>query len=73
MKDGQWAVMRLSDKTRTVLTIPVELKPDTDYELGLNADGYLAFASEDGDPLYPELIRFKNTESQQHPVTIKVY
>jgi hypothetical protein len=37
----------------------VELKPNTDYELGLNADGYLAFASEDGDPLYPEVIRFK--------------
>ncbi len=47
------------DKTRTKLTIPVELKPDSDYELGLNADGYLAFESEAGDPLYPVVIRFK--------------
>ena len=71
MKDKQWSVMRLSDKfpkmkgtvyydkTRTIFTIPVELNPDTEYEFGLNAEGYLAFASEAGDPLYPVLIRFK--------------
>jgi len=71
MKDKQWAVMRLDgnfpemdgstyyDKTRRVFTIPVKLKPDTEYELGLNADGYYAFASEAGDPLYPVVIRFK--------------
>ncbi len=71
MKDEQWAVMRLGgkfpkikgklfyDKTRTVLTIPVELEPDTGYEFGLNAEGYLSFASETGDPLYPVSIRFK--------------
>ncbi len=71
MKDGQWAVMRLSDKfpekggevfydeTKKVFTIPVKLKPDTEYELGLNAEGVYAFASEDGDPLYPVVIRFK--------------
>lgn len=71
MKDDQWAVMRLSDKfpekggevfydeTKKVFTIPVKLKPDTEYELGLNADGVYAFASENGDPLYPVVIRFK--------------
>jgi hypothetical protein len=71
MKDGQWAVMRFNDKfpekggevfydeTKKVFTIPVKLKPDTEYELGLNADGVYGFASEAGDPLYPVVIRFK--------------
>ncbi len=71
MKDKQWAVMRLSDnfpemagalsydKDRKVFTIPVKLKPDTEYELGLNADGFLVFRSEAGDILYPVVIRFK--------------
>ncbi len=74
MKDGQWAVMRLSDKfpekggevfydgTKKVFTIPVKLKPDTEYELGLNADGFYGFASEAGDPLYPVVIRFKTKD-----------
>ncbi len=72
MKDKQWAVMRLSynlpdmdgtvfyDQTRTVFTIPVKLKPDTEYELGMNAEGCLSFASEAGDPLYPVVIQFKS-------------
>ncbi len=74
MKDGQWAVMRLSDKfpekggevfydeTKKVFTIPVKLKPDTEYELGLNADGFYGFASAAGDPLYPVVIRFKTRD-----------
>jgi hypothetical protein len=71
MKNDQWAVIRLSDKfpekggevfydeTKKVFTIPVKLKPDTEYELGLNAEGFYGFASEAGDPLYPVVIRFK--------------
>jgi hypothetical protein len=71
MKDKQWAVMRLSDKfpetagdvsydkDRKVFTIPVKLKADTEYELGLNAEGHFAFRSEAGDALYPVVIRFK--------------
>lgn len=74
MKDNQWAVMRLSDKfpekggevffdeTKKIFTIPVKLEPDTEYELGLNAEGFYGFASEDGDPLYPVVIRFKTRD-----------
>jgi hypothetical protein len=71
MKDKQWAVIQLSDKfpemagdasynqDRKVFAIPVKLRPDTEYELGLNADGFLVFSSEAGDVLYPVVIRFK--------------
>lgn len=76
MKDKHWAVMQLSDKfpdmngevfydeTRTIFTIPVKLKSDTEYEFGLNADGYYAFASEKGDILYPVMIRFKTRKKE---------
>lgn len=76
MKGNQWSVMRLSDKfpasdgdvfydkTRTVFTFPVKLKANTEYELGLNAEGFYGFASEHGDPLYPVVIRFKTKEKK---------
>jgi hypothetical protein len=71
MKDKQWAVMRLDgifpkingrifyDKTRTILTIPVELHPDTSYKFGLNAEGYYGFVSQEGNPLYPVEVTLK--------------
>lgn len=71
MKDGSWAVIRVGDnhpeitgplyydKERKILTIPVELKPGVTYQFGLNAEGYLAFRSEEGIPLYPVTVRFK--------------
>ena len=39
------------DSTRTVFTIPVELEPNTDYTVGLNAVNALAFQDEKGNPL----------------------
>jgi len=41
-----------------------KLKPNTEYEFGLNADGYYAFVSDKGDILYPVVIRFKTGKNQ---------
>jgi hypothetical protein len=71
MKDRAWGVMRVDgampeitgdvyyDETRTVFTIPVRLKPDTAYTIGLNSENAPAFQDEEGNPLMPVVIRFK--------------
>jgi hypothetical protein len=72
MKAGNLAVMSLDrdklpkmpgqasfDATRTVLTIPVSLEPGREYELGLNAEGFLVMQDDQGHPLVPTVIRFR--------------
>jgi hypothetical protein len=71
MKDRAWGVMRRDgnmpeitgdvfyDEARKVFTIPVKLKPDTDYVVGLNSENALAFQDEEGNPLVPTTFRFK--------------
>jgi hypothetical protein len=72
MKPGYIAVIRLDanrfpgvtdqvsfDAKQTVLTIPVELEPNREYVLGLNAEETLVMQDEQGNPLAPVVIRFK--------------
>lgn len=73
MRDGSWAVILVGgqngfpkltgqvyfDATRRIFTMPVELRPDWNYEFGLNADSNTAFQSEDGVPLIPVVVKFK--------------
>jgi hypothetical protein len=71
MQDGMWAVVGGGehfpkttgkpsyDKARKVLTVPVELKPDWDYELWLNRGKYDSFRSEDGEVLASVKVTFK--------------
>ena len=47
------------DATRTVLTILVALEPGKEYELGLNAEGFLVMQDDQGNPLVPVVIKFK--------------
>ncbi len=42
-----------------MLTIPVKLKPDWQYEFWLNRGKYDSFKSEDGEPLTSVDVRFK--------------
>lgn len=46
------------DKDKKVLTVPVELKPDWDYELWLNRGKYDSFRAADGTVLQPMQVRF---------------
>ncbi|MFY9344608.1 MAG: DUF4932 domain-containing protein [Planctomycetota bacterium] len=71
MRDQSWALVgggehfpesagKLSyDEARKVLTIPVKLKPDWQYEFWLNRGKYDSFKSEDGEPLTSVHVRFK--------------
>lgn len=71
MRDGAWAVVgggphfpettgRPSyDAERKVLTIPVKLKPDWDYELWLNRGRFDSFQSQDGVKLQPVKVTFR--------------
>jgi hypothetical protein len=73
MKDRSWAVIVLGgrdhfpevagqvsfDAARRVFTMPVKLKPDWEYEFGLNANDNTAFQSEEGVPLIPVTVKFK--------------
>jgi len=47
------------DAARKVLTIPVTLKPDWDYEFWLNRGKYDSFRSADGEALAPVHVRWK--------------
>lgn len=71
MQDGSWSVVgggehfpkttgKLSyDADQKVLTIPVELKPDWDYEFWLNRGKYNSFRSADGEMLQPVHVKFR--------------
>ncbi|MBM4060537.1 MAG: hypothetical protein FJ265_05510, partial [Planctomycetes bacterium] len=71
MQDGTWSVVGggehfpkmvgkiAYDEARKVLTVPVELKPDWDYELWLNRGKYDTFRAEDGTPLVPVQVKFR--------------
>ena len=52
------------DESGKVLTIPVKLKPGTEYGLGLNSKTLLAMQDEQGYPLEPVAIRFKTTAAR---------
>lgn len=47
------------DRERKVLTIPVALQPDHDYELWLNSERFQGFKSADGEPMAPVRVRFR--------------
>jgi hypothetical protein len=71
MQDGSWAVVGGGehfpkttgkpsyDAAKKVLTVPVELKPDWDYELWLNRGKYNSFRSQDGEILEPVKVMFR--------------
>jgi len=77
MKDGAWAVVgggphfpettgRPSyDATRKVLTIPVKLKPEWDYELWLNRGKFDSFRSEQGGILEPVRVTFRTRAAKK--------
>ena len=44
---------------RTTWTVAIKLKPDWDYEFGLNCPSYNGFCSEDGIPLEPIPVSFR--------------
>jgi hypothetical protein len=46
-------------------TLPVELKPDTQYELGLNSISHKNFASRWGVPLEPVAYRFHTSPGKE--------
>lgn len=46
------------DKSSTVITIPVKLKPNQEYVTSLNLNDYLGFFSTDKIPLYPYRLSF---------------
>jgi hypothetical protein len=47
------------DETRTVLTIPVRLEPNTQYALSFNAERLLGYRDEAGNVLMPTPYRFR--------------
>lgn len=71
MRDQSWSVVgdkpRVPEGTgkpsydaeRKVLTMPVTLKPDWQYDFWLNRDRFDAFRSADGETLKPVHVRFK--------------
>jgi hypothetical protein len=71
MQDRMWAVVGggehfpkttgkpTYDREYRVLTIPIELKPDWDYELWLNRGKFNSFRSQDGTPLAPLKVTFR--------------
>jgi len=74
MRDGCWAVVKTGapfpeirgklsfDPERKVLTIPVQLEPNTRYEYWLNRGRFMAFQSEDGVQLRPVRVRFQTAK-----------
>jgi len=46
------------DETRTVLTIPAQLEPATNYALSFNAERHVGFRDQAGNPLMPTPYRF---------------
>jgi hypothetical protein len=46
-------------------TLPVQLKPDWDYRLGLNSQSFKNFASADGVPLEPVVYEFRTSPRGQ--------
>lgn len=75
MRDGAWSVVGGGphfpemigkpkyDATKTILTLPVKLKPDWSYELWLNRGKFDSFASADGTKLAPLRVTFKTRRS----------
>jgi hypothetical protein len=71
MKDHSWSMCGAGphcpegtgkpkyDARRTTWTFPVKLKPDWDYEFGLNCQSFDAFRSEEGVPLEPVPVAFR--------------
>ncbi len=47
------------DETRTILSIPIQLEPETQYAMSLNSHHILGFADEDGNFLLPTSYSFR--------------
>ncbi|MFC1744421.1 DUF4932 domain-containing protein [Candidatus Riflebacteria bacterium] len=74
MRNGSWSVVgggpnfpEINDNIfynsrRTILTIPVKLKPNWNYRFYLNSQKYLGFKDEHGNPLIPVEVNFKTRE-----------
>jgi beta-lactamase regulating signal transducer with metallopeptidase domain len=52
-------------RDRKTCTLPVELKPNWQYRLGLNSPSFKNFASADGIPLEPVVYEFKTSPANQ--------
>ena len=50
---------------RMTATLPVTLKPNASYRLGLNSPSFKNFASADGVPLEPVVYKFRNEPREQ--------
>ena len=48
-------------KDRMTATLPVSLKPNSAYRLGLNSKSFKNFASADGVPLEPVVYKFRTS------------
>jgi len=47
------------DSTGTILTVPVQLRPEGYYTFGLNGENALFIQDRDGNPLVPVVVKFK--------------
>ncbi|MFT3788237.1 MAG: DUF4932 domain-containing protein [Tepidisphaeraceae bacterium] len=71
MTDQSWALVTMGkdrspewgkpsyNADRTVLTVPMTLKPGKQYLFGLNASRFIGFLSDDGQPLLPVEVTFR--------------
>jgi hypothetical protein len=59
------------DETKTVLSIPVRLEPETRYALRLNSEHYVGFADEEGHGLIPVVYQFR-TKSRDTSIAKEV-
>ena len=52
-------------KDRMTATLPVALKPNWSYRLGLNSPSFKNFASADGVPLEPVVYKFRTSSANE--------
>ncbi|MCH5375090.1 MAG: DUF4932 domain-containing protein, partial [Planctomycetes bacterium] len=76
MADGSWSMVGGGtdfpeivgkpsyDRTRTIWTVSVRLKPAWSYRFMLNSDRFRAFQSQDGVPLEPVVVTFKTSDGK---------
>lgn len=51
------------DATGTILTVPLQIRPDSYYTFGLNAEKALFIQDRDGHPLVPVVVKFKTRKA----------
>jgi hypothetical protein len=76
MRDNSWALVGSKtdlpettgkpsyDSKRTTWTVPIRLKPESNYRFMLNSERFQGFRSADGVPLEPVTVRFKTGKSR---------